>query len=543
MSRFRLSLMLAAVAALGLVLVLAWPEGEIPPRVQGGFPALEATGLAIRGPAPAAGVPEPEPLPTQPFIGPRERAPEDVVDPAPVPLAPPVIVPCLTGRVLDAEGRPASGVAVWIGPKLPMGVKTAGTDAAGRYALPRATGAITVRARGEETGTASLDLVIPAEAQGFEAPDLRLVEGGTIRGRVLGLDGKGLPDARVKAWSANGGSVEFGEAGGWFHVGCADVKTDSEGRFELPGLEDEDHVVEMGHMLVSWRFEPERYEAVRPGRDDLVFKRIAEPLVRGRVVDAETGKPISRFHVSGIPVEDPEGRFALSLELVPQVVVMARGYEPAIAGPARPGEREIVVRLSENPDNGRLRVRAHDETGAAVNRLEVRLWDGTTNPGGSMLERLEAPNGEAVIAHVSRGTYNVSVGAPGHVRVEWVPATVEAGATSEIEVTLVRGAPVRFRVEDSGGHALGSLKIDVIDDAGVHLAFRWRPSRPRGTLLWITESSRPEGKDALEIDDGDGLIDELKSGRYTLAITRGIETRRVAFEVPATGEGAITVRW
>ncbi len=211
-----------------------------------------------------------------------------------VPIAP------IAGRVLDADGAPAEGVELTARMTLegihgfphildgsqdyrPSRISASAADGRFRHeALPVVPGLI-LGARTEQRGTAQ----ILVDAQPREALELRLRvwrrdEPQVVTGRVLDLQGRSVPGARVLF------SQEEGE-------------TDEDGRFEL----EVGYLVEDARLIVAKRghapafldgLEPRLREDPVAGRD--LVLRIGEPTreIRGRVVD-ESGLPVTNARV------------------------------------------------------------------------------------------------------------------------------------------------------------------------------------------------------------------------------------------------------
>jgi RNA polymerase sigma factor (sigma-70 family) len=216
----------------------------------------------------------------------------------------------VTGRVLDADGRPVPHAAVTALVRRPWQpndrelhdaiVARATTDAAGRYAVPVPSDLPTLdparrvtllaHAAGHAPGAGEVSLRgKPA------ATELRLPAGTAAHGRLLAPDGR--PAAGVRLTVVRLGRAARGSDGGdnpppgW----PSDSTTDADGRYRLDGLPP-------GEMF--WlQVQDDRYArtsfAATAGAAEPPPVALAEPRVlTGRVYDRETQRPLSSARVA-----------------------------------------------------------------------------------------------------------------------------------------------------------------------------------------------------------------------------------------------------
>jgi hypothetical protein len=208
--------------------------------------------------------------------------------------------PALRGRVLRADGAPASGARVVVLPAEPPEGRaqrpvTAGdrTDPDGRYELRGVPGG---RFEVAVFCDAHLPLVFTAEPG--DGPGVRLSPGATIDGVVLAPDGTPASGWTVKAklvaaarpeevdpWRCDGQRY-----GPWF-----DARTDAEGAFRFAGLPAGEYTIDLGNRS---GVAPAR---VRAGAAGLSFRLRALGAVVGVVVGPD-GRPVSRSGLARLKV-------------------------------------------------------------------------------------------------------------------------------------------------------------------------------------------------------------------------------------------------
>jgi beta-lactamase regulating signal transducer with metallopeptidase domain/thiol-disulfide isomerase/thioredoxin len=251
----------------------------------------------------------------------------------------------VTGRVVDAAGRPVAKAGVLLGRDLFLpDASTGTTNERGEFTLENAAAGPTI---------------VTVQAEGF-APQVRdvLVEertapvvvtlsepGSTIRGKVVDVEGKPVAGAGIAAGPWRGHqSIQFR------------AKTDKDGRFEWPSA-PRDAVVfgafKSGYMTSG------DVPLTASDREQVILL-YPELVITGRVTDAETGRPLPKFRlIRGNKHADPAEILWADNEAVEIVGsryttrfdkpwepfflrVEAPGYQPAVSRAFRSNEKSQI---------------------------------------------------------------------------------------------------------------------------------------------------------------------------------------------------------
>jgi protocatechuate 3,4-dioxygenase beta subunit len=479
---------------------------EIPEADLKAFPLLAAAlllGACDSGSS--AGKPAPAPAPAPP---PAVYAPADVAwepEELNVIAGEEVALPgtgstWIEGVVVDAAGKPVAGATVEMHafPRvdtaaIPLLHASTASGPDGRFRVGPGPadwggqGMLSARAPGfARTSLRGRDMTVPGEPCVDEGVEARIVlrPGIPVRGEVRGEDG-GPPDGPVLAWIA---SRRFDEV----------VKSDAAGDFTFTAPADRCSVsvVDGAHPRTKAYVD---VAAEGENRVRLVVRRGSD--VRGRVVDAESGRPVPGAAIRAYWGEGrifragPEGEFLLPRYWFQVIQVRAPGYAAQThslledQGGARLGNE--VVRL---------------ERGFAA-RGRVIDADGKPAAGVRLKHFHLGPTGDWVVTGgpVSRsdGTY-VFVGLPlptkeREVRVfasvygRAVTASAPLAATAGVvvdgaDVRLGALADVEGRVEDEkGAPAVGDVILEWDIPGGLA---RYAPLVPGGAVC----STGPDGR-------------------------------------------------
>ncbi len=276
----------------------------------------------------------------------------------------------VSGRVLDATGRPLSGAYVYASQLAEPADRCRDFD----HPCPQPSQALTTGGDGRFV----LDHLAPglyelgAEAEGFldppsrhlelaagelQVPDLLLEPGAVLRGRVVAVDGR--PLAGMPLIARGGRSHEM------------EVESAADGGFTLAGLEPGDVDV---HFDPPDREDEVQTVEVAPGENrlDLVYGATRRHELRGRVVDAG-GRPVAGARVLRL---GGARNTADVIYFYPYVRETLTGADGSFALPAGDGLHELQA---EAPGYATahlgqpIRVR-----GASVEGLELRLSPGVT---------------------------------------------------------------------------------------------------------------------------------------------------------------------
>jgi len=287
--------------------------------------------------------------------------------------------PILSGQVTNARFEPVAQATVgW----LHKGIKTT-TDREGRYTLPAPNGeppALYVTHAGYPVFIQNVTL----SSETMEIPlDMQLEESRPLSGRLV--DDTGHPVAGATIGIKSYGNQDVWGMAGLFH-------SDARGHFTIPhapARRDYD-------LLIVGRDIRRATHPVAAGREECLIVVSPSARIYGRVVDRDTGDPISCFRarvksqpgmpgtwaLDGYTFTSEKGQFdSAGLELVPgqrlSLTVDADGYDPLTLDsvPAQQisdDPERTVFRLQRNERRSTLYVgRVVDETGRAMAGAEV----------------------------------------------------------------------------------------------------------------------------------------------------------------------------
>lgn len=247
----------------------------------------------------------------------------------------------VSGMVTDTRGKPIAGAKIydiedyWWRSTKPV----AETDAQGRFrsnANP-GTATWTVQAAGYAP-----DLRVVTIKAGMQSLEFRLEPGQTIEGKVTDQAGQPIEDARISAeeWRNNRRRLHL------------EAKTDANGTFKIADAPSDGITFDIGkegYMML------EKYP-MQPGKGNYTITLRPTLKVRGSVLDAQTGQPISKFTVTnGFDYEDgraPQwekysvrtftgGQYEMEYRqeiFTYRLRIDAEGYQSAISGRIRPEE-------------------------------------------------------------------------------------------------------------------------------------------------------------------------------------------------------------
>ena len=429
------------------------------------------------------------------------------------------------------------------------------TGADGRFefrGLKKGEYALSARRAG--LGRASLDPVRVAEA-GVEPVTLVLRPGATVTGLVHDRSGAGAPGWYVSARAAGQGGPALGP-----DTIRTEEATGPDGVFVLEGLAaGETYDLQV---MGSAGLGPRKAGVVAPADGvDLAVNGTGQ--IRGRVVDAESGKPIPDFEVRYAPDAQGGMRFvmrmgsgrqrgplerqsfhaddgAFALDDVPAgrwtVEAFAPGYQSGSAAGVTVAEGDaaegVEVRLSRGSVvSGRV---LESRSGRPVLGATVRA-EQAGGEGRMMVMRMGSEGGELESLSDADGRYEIAGLAPGGwtltaTHPDWSEATTrveikEGPAVADIRVG--RGGAVAGTVL-AGGRPVGGAQValQVAGDSG----FRMSPG-----LMGGGEQS------ALSDEGGRFRFERLSPGRYSVVASLRDQTSAPA-EAVVTGDDAQEVQ-
>ena len=421
------------------------------------------------------------------------------------------------GRVLDPEGRPLPGVAVyWEAGPVPEtepyllrrfgserrhatgsvegGAPTtaAKTDEAGQYQLDGvSTAGVVIWASepGRRLDWSELFVLSPGEVlRGVDLVLAELEPEDHIAGRVTGPEGEPLPEAVVR-YQFN--SEDLGMSGG--------IHLEPDGSFDFLVHRPVAHSFDAA--LAGGSLTPARSEGVLPGTLDLELQLGVQPTVPLLVVDEE-GEPIERFALNFITLTE-SGNFGTGegthdypggrIDFPPGsstflLQVQAAGFAPAEAGPfvngVVPGSQIDLVLKRVPTVRGLVTAGGEPVAGAAV--FFAPLIDGDVfveiNGYASQLRSLGArartdASGHFELTPEHYGAHRLRAEAPTPEAGElprFAPAelgplwVVEGQALEELELELSAAGTIRVHVR----------RADGLDPAGTLVSFNRYDGHP-----------------------------------------------------------------
>jgi len=379
----------------------------------------------------------------------------------------------LSGRVVDPHGQAVEGALVY--------ARTAALNNSEPDAVSGADGTFTVRAMRSDTfqvsarkrgyALAMQKVAVPEEGE-VEQVELQLAKANRLQGIVTDPNGRPLANA----------TVHFSVDGDLDTSLGSDVRTDKAGRFVGVNLPDKPLTV-LGMRKGYQRRETGGH---RPGGPEVRIVLHPEAALAGRVLDGNTGKPLTRFRVRliwptlregehcglfcysgglndpGYTVEQADGYWQINDEdfsagVILAVAIDAPGYGTQILDRLRtagtPDADAHVARLyPEMTITGKL----HDEaTGQPVAGAKVEIAPerergfGFFSPRGDTV-RSEA-DGSFRIDRAGPNSYRITVRAAGYLPARLKGIRVGQGpGTIERTIPLRRGAVVAGELHGAG---------------------------------------------------------------------------------------------
>jgi protocatechuate 3,4-dioxygenase beta subunit len=305
------------------------------------------------------------------------------------------------GVVTDPQGKPVAGAEIFNQGGSSNEARKARTDERGKYRLEDVYEDflghhLAVRARGWAPQRVEFR---PGPAKEPAEVNVQLEPGHTIIGRVVSEAGKPVPGVRV--YFGHGDSPQ-----GMFTGGS--VLTDEQGRFKFDSLPAD----------TSFSFRAEGYSQAAneklplDGDKEVVVTLKSQGVIKGRVVDAVTGKPLGRFNLAitfspdaqpdepsvgltssrvspGEEFASPEGRFVLKdlmAGMSLQVSVIAPGYRRLVLRRvvAQPATEAAPVDFQLHPEDPAklvtIRGKLVNHKGEPVRGANLRLIAATDRP-------------------------------------------------------------------------------------------------------------------------------------------------------------------
>lgn len=456
---------------------------------------------------------------------------------APDPVPAPVPDFTLSGKLVDVDGTPAIGIAVWIevdGSESGSVESFAVSDARASFRFATRANAITFHA----WSATSSELVQPVRferaGEARDLGELRLAAGGVIRGRVLGVDGRGARDVSVQARAQQGSLWTVTSAGHPLVVGFRESRTEADGSFALRGLRRVAHEVLLTDDSATLCLDSARREAIFPDGEELVFASRTDGRLRAIVIDEESGEPLPRFKVDEErEFESSDGRIELDVCSERGFSIQADGHwQTFVQGDelrALLGDEHATIALMRIPKLGSLRVSAKDAAGEPVPAPRVAEWPYT-------FERTaQASAGPGVVraTQLYYGSRDFYIDAPGY-SLAIQKLRIGKDDDTRTEVVLERSSRVRVRVLDALGLPAHGFALEVDGERRKERDYAWLSADLHGAA---TGTSRTNAGETIMPDPADGWIAGLPIGKYTLLVHVGPDdVREFPFEVAADEE-------
>ena len=412
----------------------------------------------------------------------------------------------VTGRVLDQARQPIAGARVARGSDL-RGTEVIGeatTDATGRFAMRGVSPGelvLTVQAAGHAPNLISLK----AEP-GMQPVEFQLGRGHTILGRIVDAHDKPIAGAPISADEWRG-----------HHSLRWNTRTDPEGRFRWDDAPADAVMIDLGML----GFNAKRFWSATADAPEKTIPMRRPLHVRGRVTDADTGRPITAFTlVPGYTWEKIPNVWwlndgakvltglsydvLLSTEAGLSVIrIEAEGYLPETSRGMKDDEEDAVVHFALH-------------RGSGISGI-VRLPDGSPLAGADVLlstpaRPLQLNNGRPQVRMSDQRTVKTRADGRFNLAPNELPYTIVVVHDRGVAVLPVRTKP-------AGEHELAIVpwgRIEGVLRIGRKLA--------AGEKLSLAELRRQE------------LVDPVFWGSYATSDAQG----RFTFERVVPGEAAIS---
>lgn len=375
----------------------------------------------------------------------------------------------LAGRVVSSDGNAVPGASVRVErARGPRRFETAGmstrTDTQGRFNLKVPPGEVTLRADAGNVGAALSSNLYTRAGAHVEGITIRLGQGLTLTGRVVGPGNQ-----RV-----GGASVLLRDELGPRRLPC-----DTEGSFAAGGLTAGIKLLQ----ATAPEFSSSQVTQIqlRDKPVHLVLMVTLSKGVGGQVVNVE-GEPLGGIKVTVRPggpasrmthLEPPQeqtttadGRFMFTQVPGVPLVLTARGAGNMSASRSgvAPGSYDNVLRLqATGAIVGQV---TEGEGGKPVRDFTVAVLgaQGTGNPYGRLPRvRVVSPSGAYTLDNLVPGTYRLSFSAPGHGAAEKTRVAVMADSNTQVNVVLDASGEVAGVVVDPRGVGIpgASVRLDT----------------------------------------------------------------------------------
>jgi len=449
----------------------------------------------------------------------------------------------VSGRVLNSAGDPVQGARVMAKQTQEVSgveqtLSTDVTDSDGMFSLSgiEAGESRWVRAKKSQYLDGHSDAFGLEPSQSVNIGTITLELGATLKGSVVGGDGKGVPDCQVIIALEGQTDLQYG--------GNPSNHTNARGEFSIGGLNSGtvDLVVKATHFIEKrvtgisiiegqqFTLDPINLEQGTSvsGR---VVDRLGEPVPNAEVVARDYSQGAKEIRTSSTA----DGTFSVENVLAEDFIEIAvthtnfGSYSNEKVSVAAP-DLEIVLK-----ELGRLRGVVVDPDGEAIPSFAVDLQ----KPEGSRDSRkklrpqtFSPPDGAFEYTGVPDGVYTIAIRAPAYAAVTISDVKVEEGQAFDLgEVVLQTGGIVSGTVVDSvSGDPLLGASVQIV----------------QGSSKFIKDAGSQTGSnDPLQKTDNNGAFafSHLKSGNLTLRVSHpGYVTRKIEKVNPDSADAAQNIR-
>lgn len=375
---------------------------------------------------------------------------------------------CIAGVVVTPSGKPVSDAIVAVESEESWLDEPVLADADGAFTLANlAAGTYQLHAQemsAMDNGLEDRQGVIVARGQAVKG--IRLVLGkapeSTISGTVTNVKGEPIEGAYISAFNPSGDD---------YHTM---TETSADGKYVLGIKEGQTYSVEVSHENYS----SQEREEVAAGEHNVDIVMEGHGIVEGQVLDAVTGKPITRFevaHTSGLYSEygfpmlgyvafyNEEGRFRIdNVESGEATLhVRASGYGPD-------SQQITDVRADELTAGVQFRLQAGasiagivlDTKGAPIQGAQIHLVDAASLwlVGDDLQDVavISDAEGRFTLDSLGEALGEISATHPDYSNAT-VEVTLEAGQTRQIEIVMAAGGTVEGIVTANGAPAADQI--------------------------------------------------------------------------------------
>ncbi len=427
----------------------------------------------------------------------------------------------LEGRIVDHDGAPLSGIAIrllaldGVLVKIPrdLHLETVSEDS-GHFSFRELPASLPLALEVDREGYAKVLREIGVFDVGRVVSDVDIVleRGIMLRGIVHDESNRPIAGASIRVELANSAAIAAPS------TGAMTTQSDAAGRYEIHGLGRTLYRIAAEHdgfapcvevrSLLAITLKPEAHQ-------DLVL-RSANGSASGRVVD-DAEAPVADVDLRATAEthvvttrSDAEGRFELNglADRDYEIVPTKEGTHAVATAHARPGMKDVVVRLARN---GGLHGRAVRKDGSIPSDLVAELHR-IESGGEKLICRCETNGGDFALRDVVPGKYSLEFGATGACRSRSPEFTIASGQDLDLGVaTLGDGGDVHLRVR------LGDRGSDPAPDgiACVLVPGDLDPSNPEWQGLAIFQESANRTVTA----SGEAIFRHVVPGAYTLFVT------------------------